>query len=390
MRQPQRPNPSRQVLGWLGLAVLAVHLALLWGMTGSLDWRLQTEDLVRVAPLQTRWVPPEAVPATLPKLAPVAKARTRIATEPTTPPAAVPVPIPEAMPESPPASGTETGAESPLALATENRTTAQAPTSETLPEPTAAPSAMPAPQALGKHNTALPPIPLGALPPSVLLSYKLTGQEKGLNYFANGQLHWQHNDAAYALSLSVKAFLVGSRHWRSVGEINDSGLAPRRFSDSWRSERAAHFDRPNQRVVFSSNAPMAQLEAGAQDQISLYVQLAAAMAGHPQRFEPGTRLQVQTATVRDALPWLLTLGEEETLQLNGRAVVTVKWVCQPRNRFDATVEFWVSAQHAWMPVRIRITQVNGSYIDLVLSDQEALPALPNQASPAPHSPVPAG
>jgi hypothetical protein len=239
-------------------------------------------------------------------------------------------------------------------------------------------------------TTALPPIPLGALPPSVLLSYKLTGQEKGLNYFASGQLRWQHNDAAYALSLSVKAFLMGSRHWRSVGEINDSGLAPRRFSDSWRSERAAHFDRPNQRVVFSSNAPMAQLEAGAQDQLSLYVQLAAAMAGAPQRFEPGTRLQVQTATVRDALPWLLTLGEKETLQLDGRAVVTAKWVCQPRNRFDATVEFWVSAQHAWMPVRIRITQVSGSYIDLMLSGHEALPPLPNPASPAPQPPVPAG
>jgi hypothetical protein len=222
-----------------------------------------------------------------------------------------------------------------------------------------------------------------------LLSYKLTGQEKGLNYFANGELRWQHNEAAYALSLSVKAFLVGSRHWRSVGQINETGLAPNRFSDSWRNERAAHFDRINQRVVFSSNAPVAPLEAGAQDQISLYVQLAAAMAGNPQRFEPGTRLQVQTATIRDALPWLLTLGANETLQLNGQAVATAKWVCQPRNRFDATVEFWVSAQHAWMPVRIRITQVSGSFIDLLLSGQEALPPLAAQTAPTTNSFVPA-
>jgi hypothetical protein len=106
------------------------------------------------------------------------------------------------------------------------------------------------------------------------------------------------------------------------------------------------------------------------------VQLAAAMAGEPQRFPPGSRLQVQTATIRDALPWLLTLGPTETLQLNGQAISVVKWVCQPRNRFDATVEFWVSAQHAWMPVRIRITQVSGSFIDLMLRSQEALPPLP--------------
>jgi hypothetical protein len=228
---------------------------------------------------------------------------------------------------------------------------------------------------------ALPPIPLGALPPSALLSYRLTGQEKGLNYFASGELRWQHNESAYALSLSVKAFLVGSRHWRSQGEITSAGLAPKRFSDSWRNERAAHFDRANNRVVFSNNAPVAPLEPGAQDQISLYVQLAAAMTGEPQRFQPGTRLQVQTATVRDALPWLLTLAPPETLQLEGEKLQTMKWVCQPRNRFDATVEFWVSAQHAWMPVRIRITQLSGSYIDLVLRGQELLPPLP-QLAPA--------
>ncbi|WP_291929987.1 DUF3108 domain-containing protein, partial [Limnohabitans sp.] len=228
-------------------------------------------------------------------------------------------------------------------------------------------------------SVTLPPIPLGALPPPVLLSYRLTGQDKGLTYHASGELRWQHNESAYALALSVKAFLVGSRHWRSQGDITSAGLTPTRFSDSWRNERAAHFDRVQNRVVFSNNAPVAALEAGAQDQISLYVQLAAAMAGEPQRFQPGTRLQLQTATVRDALPWLLTLGPPETLQLNGQAVSTLKWVCQPRNRFDATVEFWVSAQHAWMPVRIRITQVSGSFIDLMLRGQEALPPLPATA-----------
>jgi hypothetical protein len=62
--------------------------------------------------------------------------------------------------------------------------------------------------------------------------------------------------------------------------------------------------------------------------------------------------------------------------LDGQAVPTAKWVCQPRNRFDAKVEFWVSAQNAWMPVRIRISQVSGSFIDLLLIGKEPLPPLP--------------
>ncbi len=392
----QSERPTRRQIAWLVVVVLAVHLALLVGITGHLDWRLPTEDTVRVAPLQTRWVPPAAVSVVSPSVTQAAQARTRIATVPSAPVGPVLVPVPESPAESPLEPSLAPSAESLVATSAETRSTGQtpaqaqdeAPPAEThsAPEPTVTAAAeTPAVDRLG---TGLPPIPLGALPPSMLLSYKLTGQEKGLNYFANGQLHWQHNEAAYALNLSVKAFLVGSRQWRSVGEITAAGLAPRRFSDSWRHERAAHFDRPNQRVVFSNNAPSAPLEAGAQDQISLYVQLAAAMAGDPQRFVPGTRLLVQTATIKDALPWLLTLGANETLQVNGLAVSTAKWVCQPRHRFDATVEFWVSAQHAWMPVRIRITQVSGSYIDLILSEQEALPPLPPPANPTPSTSTP--
>lgn len=232
------------------------------------------------------------------------------------------------------------------------------------------------PERIASATMALPAVALASLPPSALLSYRLNGQEKGIQYQASGELRWQHNASAYAMSLSVKAFLLGSRHWRSVGQINATGLAPTRFSDSWRSERAAHFDRPNQRIVFSNNAPTTPLQPGAQDQVSLYPQLAAAMAQSGKRMQPGTRLQIQTVTVRDALPWLLTLEKLETLQMDGKSVQAVKWVCQPRNRFDAQVEFWVSAAHDWLPARIRITQVSGSFIDLQLTGLETLPDLP--------------
>ena len=44
--------------------------------------------------------------------------------------------------------------------------------------------------------------------------------------------------------------------------------------------------------------------------------------------------------------------------------------------YDTKVEFWVAQSLAWMPVRIRISQVSGNYIDLVLSGSEPLPPLP--------------
>jgi hypothetical protein len=247
-----------------------------------------------------------------------------------------------------------------------------APASEPKPLPSPKPAT---PDRIASATLNLPTLDLASLPASALLSYRLTGQEKGLTYQATGELRWQRNASAYAMSLSVRAFLLGSRHWRSIGQIGPAGLSPTRFSDSWRSERAAHFDRPNQRIVFSNNAPSVALQAGAQDQVSLYVQLAAAMAQADERMPSGTRLQIQTATVRDALPWLLTLEKLEPVVIDGQSLPAVKWVCQPRNRFDAQVEIWVSAAHDWLPARIRITQVNGSFIDLQLTGREPLAEL---------------
>ena len=214
------------------------------------------------------------------------------------------------------------------------------------------------------------------LPTPVLLNYDMRGQDRGLNYHASGELRWQHNEQHYVLSLSVRALLVGSREWRSQGLVGPQGLQPLRFSDKRRTERATHFDRAEGRLIFSANAPPVPLLAGAQDQISLYVQLAAAMASATPPMAAGSRVQVQTATTRDALPWLLTLERQETLSFDGRPLETAYWVCLPRQRFDARIELWTSAEHQHLPARIRITQASGSFIDLQLRSQESLPALP--------------
>ena len=352
-------GPSRKVLWALVLLVLALHAVLLSGVTAPLEVRLSAASQTNA--VQVRVVTPAPPPR------PVVRPPVRRA-------APAPATLPEASPLQPPQQLPEPVAE-PAAVAQAEPPSAPASQASTAPE-TVQPTAPAAVAATPVASTTLPLISLGALPSSRVLSYQLTGMDKGLTYHASGELRWQHNDTAYELTLSVRAFLIGSRQWRSVGQIDATGLAPRRFSDSWRNERAAHFDREQQRVVFSSNNVPAPLQPGAQDQVSLYVQLAAAMAGEPERFAPGTRLQVQTATVRDAVPWSLVLQGTESQTLDGQPLQLSHWVCQPRNQFEARVEFWAAAQQAWLPVRIRITQASGSYIDLLWRGSEPLPPLP--------------
>lgn len=356
---PKHPGPSRRVLWALGLVVLALH-GLLLGGASPLEVRLAKQDAP--VPVHIRMVTPAAPAAPAPKPRPRAPSVG----------AAAPAAEPQATTPEPEASAPTPMASEPVLAQ------AQVPAPEAS-VPSQVPTVGASSAVATPETTAWPLIPLGALPPSTLLSYKLTGMDKGLTYHASGELRWQHSDTAYELTLTVRAFLIGSRHWRSVGRIEASGLAPTRFSDSWRNERAAHFDREQQRVVFSSNSNPAVLQAGAQDQVSLYVQLAAAMAGEPERFVPGTRLQVQTVTVRDAQPWALTLDKVDTLTLDGRPVKAFKWVCQPRNQYEARVEFWVSAEQAWLPLRILITQTSGSYIDLSWRGSEPLAPLASRS-----------
>lgn len=361
MRLTPVAGPPRKVLLALVLLALALHLALLVGVQSPLTLALRPSP--ELTPVQVRLVAPPAPPLRPPPPRPRAVRPAPAEAPPAVAVAQAPAPEPvepsasSAAPSTGPQEPADTPPPPPVAAAPE----AQAPAAPTV--------------------TAWPLVSLGALPPSALLHYQLTGMDRGLTYQASGELRWQHNASHYDLTLAVRAFLLGRRQWRSVGRIDATGLAPSRFSDSWRQERAAHFDREQQRIVFSSNSHPAPLEPGAQDQISLYVQLAAAVAGEPERFAPGDRLQVQTVTVRDALPWSLKLEGEDILTLEGQSWKTWKWVCQPRNRFEARVEFWVTPSQGWLPVRIRITQVSGSFIDLHWRSTEPLPPLPPQGDP---------
>lgn len=231
-------------------------------------------------------------------------------------------------------------------------------------------------QADDARFVVLPDLPPSTLPRSALLNYRLSGLEKGIQYQANSQLRWQHNTQSYDMNLSLKVFLLGTKSWHSQGQITSAGLAPTRLTDRWRNSHTAFFDRPNQRIVFDQKTSPVPLQMGAQDQVSLYAQLAAAMTHVGESWPAGTRLQMQTATARGASPWLLTLVGFETLPLNGQNLPTTKWLGQRMSSADSKLEFWVNAAHDWLPVRIRITQDTGSFIDLQLTNREALPDLP--------------
>ena len=369
-----RAPPDWQQLLALVLLVLSVHVWLLLSSNDSV-WRLHSESQ-KLGPLQTRiMAPPTPTPQTNPPQASQPKLSTskpRAVTEAASESAALPAAISAVASAALPEPVDQSGFVPP-------------PPQEAPPvapkEATAGlvEKAVEAPQPQAAQDNALV-AKAGDFPENIQINYKLTGQERGLNYYASGYLKWQVKPANssprnYEAELNVRAFLIGSRVWRSQGVLTGDGLAPKRYSDTWRSERAAHFDPDLRQISFSGNTPSAPLQAGAQDQVSLFIQMAAAVAA--QNFKTGTELNIQTATSRDAVNWRLTYKSDEPIEVKGERLETQKWVCLPRGKYDSQIELWLSKSHGGMPVRIKITQVSGNFIDMEMSSTEALGPLAN-------------
>lgn len=371
----------------LGALVLGAHLFVL-SAPGLSMWQIQPEPQ-KLGPLQTRIVPSQVQAAPTPNATslqprPQAQPKPRPAAAPSEaqfmPPAGITAMASDALPAPEPSTSEPIPLPTPLP---ENEIAGASPKAQPVPEApqiapeTTASSALPAP-ALSNALMAK----TGDFPPNTQINYKLTGQERGLIYHASGSLKWQTqsdnaNSAAraYEAELRVRAFLVGTRVWRSTGSLTNLGLAPLRYSDSWRGERAAHFERVAKKISFSGNSPSAELQAGAQDQVSLFIQMAAAVSA--KSFEPGSQLNVQTATARDAVNWALTFKSIESIEVDGKQLETQRWVCLPRGKFDSQIEMWLSQTLGGLPVRIKISQASGNFIDMEMRNTENLPALPS-------------
>ena len=239
----------------------------------------------------------------------------------------------------------------PVAAAALAPTVAEAATAES-------PSHEPLPT---RHPRARPPsFNVASLTGSVRLHYKVSANK--FPFSLSGELLWHNLGDHYDARLSYSAFGL-SRSQTSRGQIGGTGLAPLRFADKYRSEVAAHFNYLEGRVTFSANTPDVPLLAGAQDRLSVLLQLGALVASEPERYSPGTTLTLQTVGARDADLWLFTIEGIDTLELPGGTLQAFKLLRLPRKPYDQTVEVWLAAQLGYLPARIRITETNGDAID---------------------------
>ncbi|MDA8450026.1 DUF3108 domain-containing protein [Acidovorax sp. NCPPB 3859] len=414
----------RRVLAALTALVAALHALVLFGLprwTGGTD-ASRPEALA----FHTRMLPPPAPPAPEPAAAPEPPAAQPVAPPPPprpakvrkprpAPPAAAPAPEPspaeEAMPstppvpadageapsappmaEAPPTAPTEATTDTATDAAQAARNAAQAAAAlASAPSSTASSAASNATAAAADASDPadtrnagveiLPPNgpaidasakpPPVQLPPPLRLAFDVSGEVKKFAYRANATLVWRHDDAGYEARQEAKAFLLGSRSQTSSGVVTPAGLQPRRFGDQARKEQTADFDFGTGRATFSGGGAPAAIAAGAQDRLSVFIQLGALLAAAPDRYPDGTRITFTTVGARNADRWTFTIEGTETLDLPIGPTPALKLERLPRRDADEKAELWLAPSLGFLPARIRLTKGNGDYVDLQLSGRSS-------------------
>jgi hypothetical protein len=202
-----------------------------------------------------------------------------------------------------------------------------------------------------------------AVPPSARLKYSVSAMVGRVPASAEAELLWQQDGTSYKAKLEVRLWLVTLRTQTSQGQITADGLAPTRFSDKARSEVAAHFERDKGKIVFSANTPDAPLLAGAQDRLSVFMQLGAMLAAAPAKYPSGTIITLPVVGPRAADRWSITVGSEEQLALPGGRVSAIKLERNPQQDYDQKLELWLAPDLGYLPVRLRLTEANGDVAD---------------------------
>ena len=345
---PAPRTPPRWHLAALAIGVLAVHAVVLQAAASRFDLgaspQPSTQPVV-LPPLLTRRI--EAAPPPPPVVRPAPPAPTR----------------PVARQRPAPAAPVFPASAQPVASSPVEMPPANAPVDTPVAalEPAASAALATAPT-----EAAPPPNPV-SLAPSAVLTYKMTGSAKGLDYHANAELVWRHEGSRYDARMTVSVMFLGARSMSSMGEVGADGLAPTRFTDKSRSEYAAHFEPDKGLITYSANTPPATWVRGAQDRVSVFLQVGGLLAGNPAAYPVGTTMAVYTSGPRSADTWTFQVEPEETLSLPMGEVRAIKLARPPQREYDQRVEVWLAPALGYLPVRNRITQSNGDFIDQQLS-----------------------
>ena len=209
------------------------------------------------------------------------------------------------------------------------------------------------------------------LPPSATLVYKLDARQKGIALGGSGTVVWRAGAGKYSIDSSWKASFLGRiLENRSEGAIDAYGLAPSRFVEKRfrKSATVASFDRAARVIGFDRERLTYPILGGEQDRSSAQWQLAAIARAAPEKFTPGSEWKFFVAGRRDAEEWTFKVVRRDTIKTGLGSMQALHLVKSPPADSKAQrVDIWLAPGLDWYPVKLRISEEEGEYIEQVIT-----------------------
>ncbi len=208
------------------------------------------------------------------------------------------------------------------------------------------------------------------------LHYKVFGSVNQLTYHASSSLRFEPQaDSGYTVGYKVGAFLLGNRQQISQGQIAPSGLEPRRFTDQSRRTQVTQVNAEQQTVKLPANPSEQPWTPGAQDRLSVFVQLGAWVAAAPATFEKGRAFRVPVWSSRETETWLVVAQGPENIPTPYGERQAIRLTRMPLGPNDARLDMWFVPPWGALPVRIEMVEANGNRAEQTLSEIEPAPSV---------------
>lgn len=203
-------------------------------------------------------------------------------------------------------------------------------------------------------------------PPSADLNYSIHAMQKGIGIQGNSLVQWRNTNKTYSATAEVRAMLLGKiLEEKSEGKFDAFGLAPASFNEKRLRKKpvSVMFKRDAKQIQFSATSDILPIKGGEQDRHSITWQLASVARGMPAKFKPGSTWHFPVAGRKDVEAWTLKVAQQEKLKTGLGELTTVRVLRLSQEPKDEKVEIWLAPSLGWYPVKLRIAEHDGDYVE---------------------------
>ena len=221
-----------------------------------------------------------------------------------------------------------------------------------------------------------------AWPAATRVSYLLSGHWRG-ELTGRAEVEWIRVGSRYQVNVDLIAgpefAPIFSRRMTSEGRLGETGLAPERYDEDTQvvlRDRRRVSVRFEADAVVLANGDRREHLRGVQDSASQFIQFTWLFGTQPALLRVGNRFDVPLALPRSMSLWTYEVAAEQTLHTRFGPLATfhLKPRRESRKPGEWLVDMWFAPELRFLPVRIRIEQETGSFVDLVIARKPEIAA----------------